>query len=543
MAYQVIARKCRPQTFEEVVGQQHVTRTLQNALRQQRIGHAFLFTGERGVGKTSIARILAKALNCREGPTATPCGTCSACTEIAAGTSLDVHEIDGASHTGVDDIRSLRENIRYLPSRDRYKIYIIDEVHMLSTAAFNALLKTLEEPPAHAVFMFATTEPQKIPDTIISRCLRFDFTRIAFRDIAGHLAGIAAREAVEISPRGLALIAEESDGSMRDAQTLLERAIAYCGTQIEDRTLEELLGRIDRRLLLRVVQALLGEDATAVLTGLEEVYESGADLTQFYYGLLEVLRDMVVARSIAPATAVAQRSEEDLRELAALCADREVEELLRFFRILFAAEASVLRTRQPRMVIEVCLLEMLLSRQLVPVSEIIDRIDQVARGLPAVSAPPPAEPASSRAAAPRPAAPAPATPPAPPQDDAGGTGAGDAAGLVAFIAKQSVPTASKLRSAAVRFEGAGVVVIELPAESLFLESLQEPETRERITQWASTYCGREMQVRITTAKKKTAPAPETDRQTSRMEQALHNPVVQRVMETFQGTIVDVRTDS
>jgi len=231
-SYLVLARKWRPQLFEEVVGQQHITQTLQNAISQKRVAHAFLFTGARGVGKTSTARILAKALNCEKGPQINPCGQCTNCQEVTHGTSMDVIEIDGASNRGIDEIRELKENVRYTPAKSRYKIYIIDEVHMLTKEAFNALLKTLEEPPPHIIFIFATTEPHKIPATILSRCQRYDFKRIPFREVIGSLKRIVEEEKIQISQRGLLSIAQESEGSLRDAQSLLDQVIAYAGKNI-----------------------------------------------------------------------------------------------------------------------------------------------------------------------------------------------------------------------------------------------------------------------------------------------------------------------
>ena len=234
MSYLVLARKWRPQTFADLVGQEHVSRTLANAIQAGRVHHAFLFTGARGVGKTSAARIFAKALNCETGPTATPCNVCPSCKEITAGQSVDVFEIDGASNTGVDDVRELRENIRYLPSRSRFKIIIIDEVHMLSINAFNALLKTLEEPPDHAKFIFATTEPHKIPVTILSRCQRFDFRKIALPRVTARLREIVDAEGIRISDRALGLVARRGEGSMRDSLSTLDQVIAFCGDEVAD---------------------------------------------------------------------------------------------------------------------------------------------------------------------------------------------------------------------------------------------------------------------------------------------------------------------
>src|SRR5262245_13187627 len=246
MAYLVSARRWRPQTFEDLIGQEHVARTLGNAIRSDRVAHAFLFTGVRGVGKTTAARILAKALNCERGPTPTPCNVCVNCLEITAGNAVDVLEIDGASNTGVDDVREIIDNVRYQPAKSRFKIYIIDEVHMLSTSAFNALLKTLEEPPPHVKFIFATTDPHKVPHTIHSRCQRYDFKRIPLRLIVERLAHIVRSDGIEVSERALFLVAREAEGSMRDAQSMLDQVIAFAGKKVRDEDVADALGLADR---------------------------------------------------------------------------------------------------------------------------------------------------------------------------------------------------------------------------------------------------------------------------------------------------------
>ncbi|MBC8133276.1 MAG: DNA polymerase III subunit gamma/tau, partial [Deltaproteobacteria bacterium] len=337
MSYLVLARKYRPQRFSELVGQEHVSRTLTNAIAANRVHHAFLFTGARGVGKTSAARILAKALSCQQGPTANPCGVCEACQEIAAGRSVDVIEIDGASNTGVDDVRTLREGTRYMPAKGRLKIYIIDEVHMLSTSAFNALLKTLEEPPAHVVFIFATTEAHKIPTTILSRCQRYDFKLIPTARLTSHLEQILVAEKVPFSPDGLLLLARQAAGSVRDGLSLLDQVIAYVGAgaasdstaadveasaaaTITRQIVSEVLGVADRSLLVELAGAVLARDPASALRTIAAAAERGLDLGQVSRSFLGLLRDIeVVARVPEPEDLIDATSDElaELRTLAA----------------------------------------------------------------------------------------------------------------------------------------------------------------------------------------------------------------------------------
>src|SRR3989338_6752580 len=260
MTYQVLARKYRPQTFSEVIGQEHITSTLQNSLTSKRIHHAYLFTGARGIGKTTVARLLAKALNCEVSSAIEPCNQCRSCQDITSGSSLDVQEIDGASNTGVDDVREIRDRVQYLPSSGKYKIYIIDEVHMLSTNAFNALLKTLEEPPAHVVFVFATTEVHKIPQTILSRCQRFDFRRIALKQIADHLNKICGEENYTADAAALWLIARQGDGSMRDSLSLLDHVISFTNGKLTEAEVSQVLGLTERSLVYEIFQNILNRN-------------------------------------------------------------------------------------------------------------------------------------------------------------------------------------------------------------------------------------------------------------------------------------------
>jgi DNA polymerase-3 subunit gamma/tau len=298
MSYQVLARKWRPGTFAEMVGQQHVLQALVNALESGRLHHAYLFTGTRGVGKTTVARILAKCLNCDTGITAAPCGECGACAEIAEGRSVDLIEVDAASKTKVEDTRELLENVQYTPTRARYKIYLIDEVHMLSNHSFNALLKTLEEPPPHAMFLLATTDPQKLPATVLSRCLQFNLKNMQPEQIVSHLQHILAAESITAEPEALALIARAADGSMRDALSLTDQAIAYGEGRLQGAEVAEMLGTVDRGRVLDLVAAILEEDAAAVLQLVANIAEHAPDYVSTLDELSSILHQMTVAQMV-----------------------------------------------------------------------------------------------------------------------------------------------------------------------------------------------------------------------------------------------------
>ncbi len=351
MPYQVLALSKRPQTFSEVVGQVTVTRTLQNAIGAGRIGHAFLLSGARGVGKTTTARILAKALNCSksEKPTPEPCLTCTSCTEIAAGSSLDVQEIDGASNNSVDDVRELRESARYSPARDRYKIWIIDEVHMLSTSAFNALLKTLEEPPPRVKFIFATTEYHKLPETILSRCQQYDFRLIPTREIATHLRRIANEDEITVSDGTLEQIARAAEGSARDALSLFDQVLSFSGSEVKDEDIAALLGLIDRELLITASKAMAEGDSLALLELVEKLSDYGADHRNFARELLLHFREILLLK-LAPSDSalLAPIGPDAAARLRPLAEAFSEEELLRAFDVLSRAESELRWAQDPR---------------------------------------------------------------------------------------------------------------------------------------------------------------------------------------------------
>jgi len=353
--YQVSARKYRPGSFDSVIGQPHVVQTLVNSIITKRIAQAYLFSGTRGVGKTTVARILAKALNCERGPTGTPCGTCSNCLEIAQGTSVDVMEIDGASNTSVDDVREIRENVKFAAFRGKYRVYIIDEVHMLSNSAFNALLKTLEEPPPHVVFIFATTEIHKIPATILSRCQHYNFRRIARTEIVERLRYVVDQDKIVIEERSLMALARASEGSMRDGLSLLDQAVAFGGKTIVHADLEALLGAVPQELVRAMIQAITAQESAAALRVLAQLLDQGHDLRAYCAEVVEYLRNMLVVSVVTSPQewqGLIEASTEDLTQMAADARSFSPELLQELFAIFTQAEDSLRLSAHPRFVLE-----------------------------------------------------------------------------------------------------------------------------------------------------------------------------------------------
>lgn len=381
MTYLAIARKYRPATFDEIVGQRHVTRTLTNAIESDRIHHAYLFTGARGVGKTTAARALARALNCESGPTATPCGTCTSCVEIGTGSSPDLIEIDGASNNSVDDVREIRDSVQYAPTHGRRKIYLVDEVHMLSKGAFNALLKTLEEPPPHVVFIFATTEPNKIPDTILSRVQRFDFKRISVPEVVDRLGEIATSEGVRLAPASLRAIARAGEGSMRDAQSLLDQVIAYGGQDITDAQVQETLGLIDRSQIHLFLDGMISGDPVPCLHAVDYVYSYGHELSVFTGELLEVLRHATFLRLAPQARRFVDLPDDEIDQLDQLTEGADPEHLARLFSALLEVHDQVSRAGRPRIVLEMAVARLATTRKAQPLAALLDRVEQLERSL------------------------------------------------------------------------------------------------------------------------------------------------------------------
>ena len=415
MEFQVSARKWRPQKFSELIGQEHIVRTLHNAIEMDRVAHAYLFSGTRGVGKTTTARLLAKALNCEQGPTPEPCDQCNFCKEIRDGYSVDVLEIDGASNRGINEVRDLIENVQYSTSACRFKIYIIDEVHMLTKEAFNALLKTLEEPPPQVVFIFATTELIKIPETILSRCQCFEFKPLTQQQIIGQLKAICEHDGIRIDPHSLEEIAKNGAGSMRDAQSLLDQVIAFCGTEIEPGAVESVLGVVGQDALATFVDCVIQKDAAGLLEQVKEVIEHGKDLGYFCRDLIEYLRNLMLVKVAANAESLLSGQTIHLDTLKKQAASFEADELHQMFQVLSKAEMEMKRSSRPQMLFEMAVLRLTEVRPLREIDRLIDQINRMEEPSPVRDAASaarkaeaaPAQPASRRQDPVEPADPAP----------------------------------------------------------------------------------------------------------------------------------------
>jgi len=590
VSYKVLALKYRPTSFDEVVGQTTVTRTLQNALESGKIGHAFLLSGARGVGKTTTARILAKALNCAKapGPTASPCSTrtdearaaaCASCREIAEGRSLDVQEIDGASNTGVDSIRELREMARFSPARDRFRVWIIDEVHQISGAAFNALLKTLEEPPPRVKFIFATTEYHKIPETILSRCQQFDFRMIPARELQRHLRHVADQEAIRVSDAALGLVARAAEGSVRDALSLFDQVLAFTGNEVKDEEVAGLLGLVDRELLHRATRAIVEGSSLGMLELVESLADYGADYRNFVRELLLHLREVLLVK-LAPegSPLTAAILPEELEPLRGFAKALSEEELLRALDLLTRAEGDLRHVTDPRVALDLVLLKLVQMRRLVPFVEVLARVEGLLGGAPAaggsaapralpatasgaaapaggasfaarppaaapaprVTPPSPARPASSAEARP-PAAPAREDPPTP-LAAAPAAPAGSPEALLATMVGlcQGRPSlAAPLRAAAVHRDG-DTLVLEVAPDFLALATAHIEEYRGL----ARKAAGHAQAIRIVGgAAAEPAPeaaTPEAARRQKLREEAEKEPAVQEALDLFDGRVVDVR---
>jgi DNA polymerase-3 subunit gamma/tau len=544
MSYLVLARKYRPQTFADVLEQDHVTRTLGNAIAAGRVAHAILFSGPRGTGKTTVARILAKALNCQGSAPVAPCNDCRSCREITAGNAADVYEIDGASNNSVDQVRELRENVKYTPAHSRYKIYIIDEVHMLSTPAFNALLKTLEEPPPHVLFMFATTEPHKIPVTILSRCQRYDFRRVRLSSIAAHLAAICSREGVEIAPESLELIARESGGSVRDSLSLLDQVIAGGQRSVSPEQVLETLGVVDRSRLHELAGAVVNGDAPGFLAVLDDLVDRGHDVKKLYADLLDYLRDLwIVQTTRSPEKLVELPGQEIalMQERARAVPAAALEHVL---DTLFRDEPAVRLSPQPKLAFEMAVFRVLQARPALSIDTLIAKLDDLRREV-GGGAPTPAARVTTPVA---PAPPAP-TSPSPRPDAATAVPAAsepDTADPAARwqrvtdeVARSQPNLGANLKRCSLK--SAGRERVELVAATAYVASvLRREKNLALVRAVCAQLFGGSPEIVIAEEGGCSPPANERrERNQTAVQETLNHPLVAEAIDVFSGKLVDV----
>ena len=557
MEYLVLARKFRPQAFDDVAGQEPVVRTLVNAIGQGRIGHAFLFSGPRGVGKTSVARILAKSLNCEQGPTATPCNKCANCKEITDGNSMDVREIDGASNRGIDEIRELRENVKFAPAASKYKIYIIDEVHMLTREAFNALLKTLEEPPGHVIFIFATTENHKVPATILSRCQCYDFRRISLSEIATNLGRLAAAEGITVSPTALSWIAEAGDGSMRDAQSIFDQIISYAGLTVSDDDVEDILGLADRKYLYRLSEAIMARNAGVCLMILEEAYLAGIDMKHFYSMLLKHFRNLLLVKIAADGISSFDIAPEQAEKLKNQTQNVSHETLQRYLDILLNEADSLRRSQEVRMKIETVLVRMAYLESVLPVGEILATLEsleqRLQKGLPPSRGRFDAEPVAAQQPLEKPQAsstqksvdqpqqkqnPDPkevrhAAKPSPGED------------LKKFIKRENAPLGAKIEAAEVLGLENGCLTLGIPSGYLFLENIMEKQQKEELERIAGIYYSQKVSLAIKTIEatktNNSGRSAKANNLNDIKREAMNSPLLQKIIAEFEGAeLIDIK---
>ncbi len=535
--YQVIARKYRPQTFADVVNQEHVKTTLENAIAQKRIAHGYIFSGQRGTGKTTIARIMARCLNCVDGPTALPCGVCASCKEIQGGGCVDVIEIDAASNRGIDNMRELRENVRYQPQRDRYKVFIIDEAHQITSEAFNALLKTIEEPPEWVVFMLCTTESHKIPATIASRCQHFSFRSVDFDDLVARMQWICEQEGIQADTEALAIIAQSGEGSVRDSLSALDQAIACCGNQLHGPAVRELLGAFSLDALGSVTESLAASDSAKMLGIVDELERNGRTLQHFSRELSRYFRNLLVARIAGPETRLIAASPAERQRMADTAAEFSEEDLTRYLQLSLDLFRELQFSLQPRFHLEIGLVKLVHAGRLKGIEELLSGGVPAAR--PARSNAP--APAAARPEAVRKPAGAMAVPPAappPPPPEAGGSDWRSR--LHRALGELGMTfTADAVEHCDVR-EGNGELVFTTPPGSML--SMATGDLAQALKQIGS----RPMKLKFVTGDVAAAAAPlesklESKKQEDEVaERALANPEVQRFKELFGGEVRGVR---
>ena len=561
MSYQVFARKYRPQTFDDLVGQAHVTRTLKNAVEQNRLAHAYLFVGPRGIGKTSTARILAKALNCVHGPTITPCGVCDSCKEITAGNSLDVLEIDGASNNGVEQVRELRDNVRYAPSKGHFKIYIIDEVHMLTSAAFNALLKTLEEPPPHVKFIFATTEPQKVLPTILSRCQRFDLHRIPANLIADHLQFIAGKEKVTLAPAAAHAIAKGADGGLRDAESMLDQLVAFCGEQIAEEDVLNVFGFTSEQTVANFTGRILSGATAEALELLHAEAGNGKDMMKLMSDLIAYLRDLLVFK-VKPDAVADEFNPELQTALETQSEEIETDRLLELIDQFAGAEARMKWAPNKKLHFEIAIIKAIQTLAQVTLNEVIENLAALRDGktLPEVKIQ--KQPTAARAApqsnasrvAEKPAVNAKPAPPAAPS-----TPPAPAADLNPEELWQKAVEQIRARRPLIRGwiesakllgqEGRFLVLGFPPDQKTAMESIALPRNRDFLENLLKEISGRDWNLKLSLKEGLVVETPEHDRVAEEKPRAKKSsettttfkddPLIREALEIFQGEIKPV----
>jgi DNA polymerase-3 subunit gamma/tau len=550
MSYLVLARKYRPQAFDQVIEQVHITRTLTNAISSERVAHAILFSGPRGTGKTTVARILAKAMNCKQGPTPEPCNSCRSCNEITAGHAADVFEIDGASNNSVDQIRELRENIKYMPAHSPSKIYIIDEVHMLSTAAFNALLKTLEEPPSHVMFMFATTEPQKIPITILSRCQRYDFRRIGLDSLSSHMASLCRKEGFEISEESLGLIAREAGGSMRDALSLLDQLMTCAQGLVTHEQVLDILGVIDRKIIFDLASSILNADIPVVLDLLDDVYDRGHDMKKLYANLLEHFRNLLVVAMGNRVEKLVDLPSGELEQLVTQAKPLSAGILSHIFDMLFKAEPSIRLSPQPKLALEMTLIRLLQAKPALSIDVLIDKLDALRQEVSA------AEPVSKNVGEHSTAEPA-------VQSSPGGSkakreGSGSAEGVYApatestgkadqmwqqiceIVSQKNPSLAANLIKCKLSNTAEGSTEIDVPDNGFTINMIQRDKNMAILKQVCTAVLGHDPTIRLSISTSMGDHTQKKKKDKQLKQEAISHPLVADAIEIFDGKLVDVK---